>query len=95
MTLSEPQQSLLNNHVSFVPLLDSVNTTQINYDISRFSRSLRWREHFGTQQPIVQENIIQTKKHNFSKSKPSSTLAKFIYGLESDIFSSKLNDIKQ
>ena len=94
VTLSEPQQSLLNKHVSFVPLPDRVNTTQINYDISRFSRSLRWREYFGTQQPMVQENIIQTKKHNLPKSKPSLTLSKFIYGLESDIFSSKLKDIK-
>lgn len=93
-SLSEPQQSLLNKHVSFVPLPERVNTTQMNYDISRFSRSLRWREYFGNEPTIIQENIIPTKKHNLPKSKPSPTLSKFIYGLESDIFSAKLKNIK-
>ena len=36
--LSPAQQSLLNKHLSFVPIPNRLNKTQVEYDLSRFKK---------------------------------------------------------
>jgi hypothetical protein len=83
--LSSGEESLMNKHLSFVPLPEKINTTQLSYDISRFSRTLRWTEDLKDVPRVEEDVVFKVKKHNLPRKAPSTTLSKFIYGIESDI----------
>ena len=85
--LSVEQQSLLNKHLSFVPVPDKVNVTQLQYDISRFSRGMRWVEQHGGEEFVRPDNIFPVKKHNLPRQAPSPALSKFLYGVQTDLLS--------
>ena len=87
LELSEDQRSLLNRHLSFVPVPKKVNKTQLLYDVKRFSRSMRWKEFFGEADTQQSDAIFSVKKHNLPKNAPSKALEKFLYGVETDILS--------
>lgn len=75
----------MNKHLSFVPLPEKINTTQLSYDISRFSRTCRWTEDLKDVPRVDEDTIFKVKKHNLPRKAPSTTLSKFLYGIESDI----------
>jgi hypothetical protein len=88
--LSPAQQSLLNKHLSFVPIPNKLNKTQVEYDLSRFKRDCRWKEHFGHSDEVKNTGIIfPVKKHNLPNAPPSRTLTQFMYGVQSDILTVK------
>ena len=88
LNLTPAQESLLSKHLSFVPIPDKVNKTQLAYDLKRFSRSMRWKEHFGSESDgeFRPEQIFIEKKHNLPKGPPSRPLNQMLYGIETDLF---------
>ena len=89
--LTDGQKGLLQKHLSFCPLPDKLNKTQLTYDLARFGRTLRWKEVFKDEERPETETIIPQKKHNLPKNAPSSTLSKFLYGVGTDLLYSKPN----
>ena len=89
--LTTDQQSLLNKHLSFVPVPEKVNLTQLEYDYKRFSRSMRWREYWqkNNEESNESENsavyIFPTKKHGVPTEQPTRTLNEFLYGIKCDL----------
>ena len=53
-TLSEDMRKLLNRGLSFVPVPGEVNKSGLIADLSRYERSMKWRDHFFEEEP--QEN---------------------------------------
>ena len=86
--LTSGEESLLNKHTSFVPSTKKVNKSQLDYDLSRFSRILRLNEDSeGHLMENITPKIFPVKKHNLPSHPPSRTLSNFIYGVESDLLS--------
>ena len=80
---------MLSKHLSFVPLPEKLNTTQLKYDFTIFSRTCRWTEDCKDLEDTRTETIFPQKKHNLPKHAPSPPLAKFLYGVETDLLAGK------
>ena len=91
--ITDAEKKLLNKHLNFVPIPDKINKTQLEYDMARFKRTLRWKEHFADKdnQQEPSEIIFPVIKHSLPKAPPSRTLNQFTYGIESDIFNFDIN----
>lgn len=88
--LTSHQNALLQKNISFVPLPNKVNQTEINYDFLRFKRNMQFKEIFAksdtTQSKTEIETIFPIIKHNYPRTPPSKTLSNFFYGVETDLF---------
>ena len=83
-------RNIQHKHLSFVPIPNKLNKTQVEYDLSRFKRDCRWKEHFGHSDEVRNTGIIfPVKKHNLPNAPPSRTLTQFMYGVQSDILTVK------
>ena len=69
------------------------NATQMDVDLRRFERTMRWMEVFAEDTNPPNESIFKTKKDNLPKEKPSKELSNFMYTVRSMIFGSKLNQV--
>ena len=90
--LTEAMKSLLNRHLSFSILPKHFNSTQMDVDLRRFERTMKWMQVFADEPNTQPESIFKTKKHNLPKEKPSKKLANFLYTVRAMIFGS---DLKQ
>lgn len=96
--LTKDQSQLLNKHISFVPIPDKINFTQLTYDFERFERSMRWKEFHSNKDPSEndsnkEECIFPSKKSNLPNVQPSRALNNFLYGVKSDLFNVQKNKI--
>ena len=88
---------------TFVPTPKTVNTTQIEANIQRFNRSVRWAEYFShistdddSNSPLTPsgpKQIFRKIKHNLPKSPPPRALQSFLDSVHDDILYSPLNKI--
>lgn len=91
--LTEAMQRLLNRHLSFTVMPQHFNSTQLDVDFKRFSRTLHWIEIFIDDNTPVIESIFKNKKSNLPKEKQSKELRDFLNAIKSMIFGSKLNKV--
>ena len=88
--LTKDQTQLLNKHISFVPMPEKINFTQLTCDFQRFERNMRWKEFFhdkdSSENDVNLECVFPSNKSNVPNVKPSKTLSNFLYGVQSDLF---------
>ena len=97
-TLSEDMRKLLNRGLSFVPVPGEVNKSGLIADLSRYERSMKWRDHFFEEEPqeidgeieedTQPKDLFKQKKFNLPPTKAHPGLCDYLSAIKSDIVGS-------
>ena len=93
-------RTLLNRGLSFVPVPGEVNKSGLIADISRYERSMKWRDYFfeeephesdgeiGNEEDTQPRDIFKQKKFNLPPTKAHPGLSDYLSAVKSDIMGS-------
>ena len=93
--MTKHMENLLNHGLSFVPVPNKLNITQIKTELDRYERSILWKdfwfenknEHSNEETDYV-KSVLKSNKTNFPVSRASSQLRMYLNSIHSDVVGS-------
>ena len=94
--ISKNMENLLNHGLSFVPIPDKLNITQVKTDLNKYERSMLWQEFWFENEPEQSneedteytKNVFKSNRMNFPKTGTSNQLKMYLHFVHSDIVGS-------
>ena len=89
-------QNLLNHGLSFVPIPDKLNITQVKTELNRYERSMLWKDFWFENEPNIfneedseyVKSVFKSNQTNLPKGGTSDHLKIYLHSVHSDIIGS-------